>query len=98
MPGPDLDAWLPEPQVLSRHRRTSTAEPAELWRAAREIRLNETRTLGRLDRLQLRALWLIVGRFERVIAAEPLPLAVARAEGRRDVPEGVTPAPRRRGR
>jgi hypothetical protein len=193
VPGPDLDAWLPEPQVLSRHRRTSSAESADLWRAAREIRLNDTRTLGRLvrwripgtppdlrfaelfarypfavldegpdwsisglcgpiwtmardygeidrdafrtwdrpgtvrvlfghwvepgeprsalvsearvaptdrfGRLQLRALWVIVGRFERVIAAEPLPLAVARAEGGRGAPEAdVTPAARRRGR
>jgi hypothetical protein len=174
MPAPDLDAWLPEPQVLSRHRHTSSAEPADLWRAAREIRLDETRSLGRLirwripgtpgdlrfaelfarypfavldegtgwsisglcgpiwtpardygeidadafrswrapgtvrvlfghwvedadprsalvsearvaptdrfGRLQLRALWLIVRRFERAIGAEPLPLAVARAE------------------
>jgi hypothetical protein len=171
---PDLDAWLPEPQVTSRHRRTSRAEPADLWNAAREIRLDETRSLGRLirwripdtptdmrftdlfarypfavleegpdwsvsglcgpiwtptrdygridarafrdwsrpgtvrvlfghwveeadagsalvseariaptdrlARLQLRALWLIVRRFERVIGSEPLPLAVARAE------------------
>ena len=34
----------------------------------------------RLARLQLRALWLLVRRFERVIGSEPLPLAVARAE------------------
>jgi hypothetical protein len=174
MPAPDLDAWLPEPQVRSRHRRTSSAEPGDLWRAAREIRLDETRSLGRLvrwripdtpadlrfadlfarypfavldegpgwsisglcgpiwtlardygeidgerfrawrrpgtvrvlfghwvedaeprsalvsearvaptdrfGRLQLRALWIFVRRFERVIGAEPLPLAVARAE------------------
>ena len=182
----DLDAWLPEAQVTSRHRRTSSAEPADLWRAAQEIRLDDTRTLGRLirwripgtpadltfgelfarypfavldegpdwsisglcgpiwtlardygriedpedfaawqkpgtvrvlfghwveedeegsalvsearvaptdrfGRLQLRALWLVVRRFERVVGAEPLPLAVARAEG-------VTPAARRPGR
>ena len=34
----------------------------------------------RFARLQLRALWLLVRRFERVIGSEPLPLAVARAE------------------
>ena len=174
MAAPDLDAWLPDPQVTSRHRRTSRAAPADLWNAAREIRLDETRSLGRLvrwripgtqpdqrftdlfarypfavldegpdwsisglcgpiwtsardygridartfrdwtrpgtvrvlfghwvedaepgsalvsearvgptdrlARLQLRALWLLVRRFERVIGSEPLPLAVARAE------------------
>jgi hypothetical protein len=174
MPAPDLDAWLPEPQIVSRHRHTSSAAPEDLWRAAREIRLDETRSLGRLirwripgtpadlrftelfdrypfavldegpdwsisglcgpiwtfahdygeidgdaflawrrpgtgrvlfghwvedaepgsalvsearvaptdrfGRLQLRALWLLVRRFERVIGVEPLPLAVARAE------------------
>jgi hypothetical protein len=186
MAPPDLDRWLPEHQVRSRHRLASTAAPGELWRAAQEVRLDETRTLGRLvrwripgtpvdlrfaelfarypftvleegegfsvsglcgpiwtlardygriedaedfatwekpgtvrvlfghwveeddagsalvsearvaptdrfGRLQLRALWLVVRRFERVVGAEPLPLAVARAEG-------VTPAARRPGR
>jgi hypothetical protein len=175
MRGAELDAWLPDPQVVSRHRLACTAAPADLWRAAREVRLDETRTLGRLVRwripgtpadlrfaeffarypfavldegedwsvsglcgriwtfsrdygrladgdafrswddpgtvrvlfghwvepdpagsalvsearvaptdrvaaLQLRALWLLVRRFERVIGAEPLPLAVARAQ------------------
>ncbi len=181
----DLDAWLPDAQVTSRHRRTSSADPADLWRAAQEVRLDETRTLGRLirwripgtpsdvtfselfarypfavldegpdwsvsglcgpiwttardyprldratfrgwdapgtvrvlfghwvedaeprsalisearveptdraGRLQLRALWLVVRRFERVIGAEPLPLAVERAEA-------VTRGPRRAAR
>jgi hypothetical protein len=174
----DLDAWLPEAQVTSRHRRTSSADPRDLWRAAQEIRLSDTRSLGRLirwripdtppdlrfaelfarypfavlaegedwsvsglcgpiwtlardyadlhdgdaflswdrpgtvrvlfghwveedaagsaivsearvqptdraGRLQLGALWLLVKRFERTIGAEPLPLAVARAENGR---------------
>jgi hypothetical protein len=186
MAPPDLDGWLPEHQVRSRHRVASTAAPAELWRAAQEVRLDETRTLGRLvrwripdtpadlrfaelfarypfavleegehfsvsglcgpiwtlardyaridgpedfaewekpgtvrvlfghwveedeegsalvsearvaptdrfARLQLGALWLLVRRFERIIGAEPLPLAVARAES-------VTRAARRPGR
>jgi hypothetical protein len=183
MPAPDLDVWLPDAQVTSRHLRTSSAEPADLWAAAQEIRLDETRSLGRLirwripdtpvdlrfaelfarypfavldegpgwsisglcgpiwtlardygridadafrdwdkagtarvlfghwvedaeprsalvsearvsatdrvGRLQLRALWLVIRRFERVIGSEPLPLAVQRAE--RD----VSSAPRR---
>ena len=178
MPAPDLDAWLPDPQVRSRHRREAAAAPAALWDAASGVRLDDTRTLGRLVRwripdtpgaltfrelfarypftvldegehwsvsglcgriwtlardyprlggaddfrswdrpatarvvfgnwvedlgdgrsalvtearvaavdrvgaLRLRALWLVVSRFERVIGAEPLPLAVRRAEGR----------------
>jgi hypothetical protein len=172
-----LDAWVPDPQVVSRHRLPCSAPPGALWDAAREVRLEDTRTLGRLIRwripgtppdltftdlfarypfavldegedwsvsglcgpiwtftrdygrlqdaaafrawnapgtvrvlfahwvepdpagsalvsearvaptdrmaaLQLRALWLLIGRFERVIGAEPLPLAVARAQER----------------
>ena len=175
MSAPDLDAWLPDSQVRSRGCLRSTADPEQLWRAAREVRLDETRTLGRLIRwripgtpadltfqelfarypftvlddgptwsvsgmcgriwtlardypriedaarfrawnrpgtvrvlfghwveetdsgsalfsearvaptdrfasLQLRGLWMILRRFERVIGAEPLPLAVVRAE------------------
>ena len=173
----DLDAWLADPQVTSRHRRTSAAPAADLWRAAaassastRRARwaascagaspdtpadlrfadlfarypfavLDEgarwsisglcgpiwtsARDYARIDgrtfrewtrpgtvrvlfghwveedddgqragqrgarradrplrRLRLRALWLLVRRFERVIGSEPLPLAVARAEAR----------------
>lgn len=175
MPAPDLDAWLPDPQVRSRHRRDSRAPAGDLWAAASAVRLDDTRTLGRLVRwripgtegsqtfselfarypftvldegdgwsvsglcgriwtlardyprlagpdefrdwderatarvvfgnwveetetgstlvsearvsatdrigaLRLRTLWVVVGRFERVIGAEPLPLAVRRAE------------------
>lgn len=175
MPAPDLDAWLPDPQVRSRHRREARAPAGDLWEAASAVRLDDTRTLGRLVRwripgtegsqtfremfarypftvldegegwsvsglcgriwtlardyprldgaeafcawderatvrvvfgnwveetekgsalvtearvsavdrvgaLRLRALWVVVGRFERVIGAEPLPLAVRRAE------------------
>ncbi len=36
--------------------------------------------VDRVGALRLRALWVVVGRFERVIGAEPLPLAVRRAE------------------
>jgi hypothetical protein len=176
VPAPDLDAWLPDPQVRARHRREARAEADVLWQAASDVRLDDTRTLGRLVRwripgtsgdqtfremfarypftvldegdgwsvsglcgriwtlardyprldgpedfrswdasgtarvlfahwvepggdgratlfsearvaavdrtaaLRLRGLWLVVGRFERVIGAEPLPLAVRRAE------------------
>jgi hypothetical protein len=36
----------------------------------------------RLAAARLRALWVVVGPFERLIGAEPLALAAARAEGR----------------
>jgi hypothetical protein len=174
-----LDDWLAGPAVRTRHRRRAAATPDELWSAARDIRLSETRTLGRLVRwripgtapdqtfrgllaeypfvvlaegerwsmsglcgriwtlnrdyprldgpeafrtwaepgtvrvlfahwvepdddggsaivsearvapvdraaeLRLRSLWMLVGVFERLIGAETLELAVARAEGRR---------------
>jgi hypothetical protein len=173
---PELDQWLPDPVVRTRHRRTADASADELWAAAESIRLRDTRTLGRLVRwripgtaqdqtfrrmftaypftvleegehysisgmagriwtlardyprldgaeawrdwdepnsarvlfahwveetpdgrsalvsearvdamsrraaLRLRSLWMVVGTFERVIGAEPLPLAVRRAE------------------
>ncbi|HWM12631.1 MAG TPA: hypothetical protein VNO82_24940 [Solirubrobacteraceae bacterium] len=48
-----LDTWLPEPVVRTHHRRTSTAAPAELWRAANAVRLRDTRTLGRLVRWRI---------------------------------------------
>jgi hypothetical protein len=48
-----LDAWLPEPVVRTHHRRTTAAQPDELWRAANGVRLSETRTLGRLVRWRI---------------------------------------------
>jgi hypothetical protein len=44
----DLDAWIAEPEVRVTHRRTARAERAELWEAARSVRLRETPRLGRL--------------------------------------------------
>src|SRR4051794_7049137 len=43
-----LDGWLPDATVTTRHRRTASASPDALWRAATGIRLDETRRLGRL--------------------------------------------------
>jgi hypothetical protein len=39
--------------------------------------------VDRAAELRLRSLWMLVGVFERLIGAESLELAVARAEGRR---------------
>jgi hypothetical protein len=48
-----LDAWLPEPVVRTHHRRTASAEPDALWRTANDLRLSDTRTLGRLVRWRI---------------------------------------------
>ena len=173
-----LDAWLGAPAVRTHHRRSAVASTQALWDRATEVRINETRTLGRLVRwripglaadltyhelfraypfcvleedehllvtglcgriwtlardyprlagpdefrdwdepgtvrvafghwveagedgraelvsearvepvdaragLRLRALWTVIGRFERLVGAEPLDLAARRAEGR----------------
>ena len=173
-----LDAWLAAPAVRTHHRRAAAASTQALWDRATEVRLDETRTLGRLVRwripglgkdptyhelfraypfcvleedehllvtglcgriwtlardyprlagpdefrdwdesgtvrvafghwvepgedgraelvsearvepvdtragLRLRALWTVIGRFERLVGAEPLDLAARRAEGR----------------
>ena len=51
--GPDLDAWLPEPQVRSRHRRSARADADPLWHAAEGVRLRDTPTLGRAVRWRI---------------------------------------------
>ena len=50
---PDLDRWLPDPAVRTHHRCTAGVAPAALWRAAQEIRLADTRALGRLIRWRI---------------------------------------------
>jgi hypothetical protein len=49
----DLDAWLPDPQIRTRHRRESDADADMLWAAARRLRLNETGTIGKLVRWRI---------------------------------------------
>ncbi|MEA2219790.1 MAG: hypothetical protein QOJ35_2416 [Solirubrobacteraceae bacterium] len=49
----DLDAWLPEPEIRVRHRRSAAAGPDALWAAARGVRLDQTRTIGRLVRWRI---------------------------------------------
>jgi hypothetical protein len=173
-----LDAWLGSPAVRTHHRRIAACAPEQLWEEATRVRLDDTRSLGRLVRwripglgrgltyhelfrsypfavleederllltglcgriwtmhrdyprldgpdafrdwdepgtvrvlfghwvadagdgrselvsearveptdragaLRLRALWTVIGRFERLVGAEPLSLATRRAEGR----------------
>ena len=49
----ELDDWLPDPVVRTRHRRRADAPPERLWAAAQEARLSETGTLGRLVRWRI---------------------------------------------
>ena len=50
---PNLDHWIPDPQIRTRHRRVSAAEPDALWAAANAVRLEETGTIGRLVRWRI---------------------------------------------
>jgi hypothetical protein len=49
----DLDAWLPRADIRTRHQRTVRARPQALWDAAQALRLDETRTIGRLVRWRI---------------------------------------------
>lgn len=49
----DLDAWLPDPQITTRHSRTAAVAPDTLWSIARGVRLDETRTIGHLVRWRI---------------------------------------------
>jgi hypothetical protein len=48
-----LDAWLGTPAVRTHHRRTAAAPAEALWQRATEVRLDDTRTLGRLVRWRI---------------------------------------------
>jgi len=48
-----LDHWLANPAVCTHHRRSAAAPPDALWRAARDVRLNDTHVLKRLVRWRL---------------------------------------------
>jgi hypothetical protein len=49
----DLDAWLPDPQVRGRHRRSARATPEELWRAAQAVTIADAPVLGRAIRWRI---------------------------------------------
>ena len=51
--GPPLDAWLWDPQVRIHHRRATEADADAVWAAATQLRLSDTRTLGRLVRWRI---------------------------------------------
>ena len=48
-----LDAWLGSPALRTHHRRSAASTPEALWQRATEVRLNETRSLGRLVRWRI---------------------------------------------
>ena len=50
---PDLDAWLPDPQVRTRHRRAAQADADRLWHAAETVRLRDAPALGRAVRWRI---------------------------------------------
>jgi hypothetical protein len=75
----DLDAWLPDPAIRTRHRRASAATPDALWAAAGALGLDATGPLGRVVR------WRIPGlpgdvTFRAMFAAPPFTVL---AEGER---------------
>jgi hypothetical protein len=51
--GDELDEWLPDPLVRTRHSRRAAATPERLWAEARDVGLSETGTLGRLVRWRI---------------------------------------------
>ena len=50
---PRLEDWLGSHAVRTHHRRSAAADPAALWAAARNVRISETRGLGRVVRWRI---------------------------------------------
>jgi hypothetical protein len=48
-----LDTWIPAPAVRTHHRRRAAADPGALWAAASQVKLADTRRLGRLVRWRI---------------------------------------------
>jgi hypothetical protein len=48
-----LDAWLGSPAVRTLHRRSAACAPEALWNSAMRVRLDDTRSLGRLVRWRI---------------------------------------------
>jgi hypothetical protein len=49
----ELDRWLPDPAIRTRHARTAPVDADRLWDAAGDVRLDETVTIGRLVQWRL---------------------------------------------
>jgi hypothetical protein len=50
---PNLDEWLPDPQVRTYHRLCAEADADRLWDAAERVRLRDAPTLGRAVRWRI---------------------------------------------
>jgi hypothetical protein len=50
---PDLDTWLPDPQVRTLHRRFAGTDADRLWDAAESVRLRDAPVLGRAVRWRI---------------------------------------------
>jgi hypothetical protein len=50
---PDLDSWLPDPQVRTRHSRSAEADADRLWHAAEAVRIRDAPKLGRAVRWRI---------------------------------------------
>jgi hypothetical protein len=53
MPGVDLDRWLAEPTLRTRHSRESPMSEQDLWASAKTVRLQDCHILGRLIRARI---------------------------------------------
>jgi hypothetical protein len=49
----ELNAWLPDPLVRTRHRRQAHADAESLWHAAESVQLCDAPTLGRVVRWRI---------------------------------------------
>jgi hypothetical protein len=49
----DLDAWLPEPQVRTRHRRSASAAAGDLWHSAMTLRIGDAPIFGKAVRWRI---------------------------------------------
>jgi hypothetical protein len=50
---PDLNSWLPDPQVRTRHGYSAEADADQLWHAAEKVRLSDAPALGRAVRWRI---------------------------------------------
>jgi len=50
---PELDSWLPDPQVRTRHQRSAKVDGDRLWEAAGEVRIRDAPVLGRAVRWRI---------------------------------------------
>jgi len=50
---PDLDRWLADPALRTRHRREAEAGPEDLWAAASDVTLAQSHVIGRIARWRI---------------------------------------------